>query len=83
MAASKPVRPRSRTDIAWLNKDHHWPGLAVPQGRAPPRNRPGKTTSLYRLLSAQRAFFHAQTLQRSRRCIGASKIACTGGSMSS
>src|SRR5271166_4205827 len=42
------------TDIAWLNKDHHWPGLAAVGKVERRRETAGKTTSetAYYLLSA-------------------------------
>ena len=53
------------TDIAWLNKDHQWPGLAaVGKVERTPRNR-RQDNVRDRLLPAQRAF-DARTLQRGR-----------------
>ena len=53
------------TDIAWLVKDHQWPGLAaVGKVERTARNRQQDNVR-DRLLSAQRAF-DARTLQRGR-----------------
>ena len=68
------------TNIAWLQDDHHWPGLAaigkVICGKAPaePPKRPPITCS------ARRSPRNVSI--RSSARTGVSKTACTGGSMS-
>ncbi len=65
------------TDIAWLNKDHRWSGLAAVGKVERLRETAGKTTSetAYYLLSA-----HPNGSTTSSAPIGAWKIASRGGS---
>ena len=65
------------TDIAWLNKDHRWSGLAAVGKVERLRETAGKTTSetAYYLLSA-----HPNGSTTSSAPIGAWKIASGGGS---
>ena len=53
MAASKPVATVA-TDIAWLNKNHHWPGLAAVGKVERLRETAGKTTLDHLLICSAR-----------------------------
>ena len=71
------------TDIAWLKKDHQWPGLAaVGKVDAPPRNRRQDNVPRPPIICSARLSRPNASTKSSAR-IGASRIACTGGSMSS
>ena len=70
------------TDIDWLQKDHQWPGLAAIGKVVRIRETPDKTTTetAYYLLSKP---YPPNASTRSSAHTGASRTACTGGSMSS
>ena len=70
------------TEIDWLQEDHHWPGLAAIGKVVRVRETARQNHHRDRLLPAQHGAVRG-ALQRGRPLsIGASKTACTGGSMS-
>ena len=70
------------SDIDWLQKDHQWPGLAAIGKVVRIREAPDKTSTeaAYYLLSKA---LSAERFNEVVRHTGASRIGCTGGSMSS
>jgi predicted transposase YbfD/YdcC len=70
------------TDIAWLQEDHHWLGLAAIGKVIRVRETSAKTTTeaAYYLLSTA---LSAERFNEVARPIGVSRMHCTGGSMSS